>query len=251
MRVRRYDAFRQGGAQPGIAAGYGAQRELQFTAVRILEEVARWSGDQRATDGFVVAVHRDDDDACSRVVVHDPRRHLQAVEPGHGNVDQGDVGPFLAHQPQRFAAVAGLRHYLDARQLVEERAHPGTHQRMVIGEQEPQRAHAPPPAASGKRARIVVPRPGAESISKSPPARATRSCMLSSPWLAPCAARRRAAATSNPWPSSRTTSCNVPAASLSSTSTLRACAWRMTLVRASCAMRKQVVSTAIGGRFSR
>src|SRR5258708_5612579 len=46
---------------------------------------------------------------------------------------------------------------------------------------------------SGRRTRIRVARPGAESISRSPPASVARSCMLSMPWLSPSMARLLAA----------------------------------------------------------
>src|SRR5439155_20209846 len=144
---------------------------------------------------------------------------LESRQSRHGDVEQRDVGLALTDEPQRFAAVARFRHHRDARQLRQEREHPRAHERMIVREQESQRAHVSLPAVSGKRARTVVPRPGAESISRSPPASATRSCMLSRPWLPPFTARLRAAGTLKPWPSSRTTSCSFPLAALSLTST--------------------------------
>src|SRR5436309_7893691 len=248
LRIRRDDTLGERRAEPCIATRHRVQRQLQLAAVGILEQVARGTGDQRAPHRFIVAVHRDDDDARSRVFLCHAGGQLEAVESRHGDIQQRDVGFALTDEPQRFAAVACFRHHRDAWQLTQEREHTRAHQRMIVREQESQRTHVSLPAVSGKRARTVVPRPGAESISRSPPASATRSCMLSRPWLPPFTARWRAAGTSKPRPSSRTMSCSVPLAALSSTSTACACAWRMTLVSASCATRKQVVSTAAGGR---
>src|SRR3989454_6954444 len=246
LRIRRDNTLRDRGTEPRVAARDRAQRELELAAVGVLEQVAHGTCHERAPHRFVVAVHGDDDDARSRVFLCHPGGHFQAVESRHGDIQQRDVGLALTNEPQRFAAVARFRHHRDARQIREEREHARSDQRVIIRDQQSQRAQAAP--VSGRRARTVVPRPGAESISRSPPASATRSCMLSRPWLPPFTARLRAAGTLKPWPSSRTTSCSVPLAALSSTSTTCACACRMTLVSASCATRKQVVSTAAGGR---
>src|SRR5438034_3348030 len=246
LRIRRDHTLGERGAEPCIATRHRVQRQLELAAIGILEQIACRAVHERAPHRFVVAVHGDDDSARRGMLLCDPGSHLESVQSRHGDVEQRDVGLALTNEPQRFAAVARFRHHRDARQLREEREHARSDQCVIIRDQQSQRAHAA--AVSGRRARTLVPRPAAESISKSPPASATRSCMLSRPWLPPYAARWRAAETSKPRPSSCTTSCSIPLAALSSTSTTCACAWRMMFVSASCATRKQVVSTAAGGR---
>src|SRR5205814_3971647 len=176
---------------------------------------------------------------------------FESSESSHGNVKEYDVRVMLARKLKHLAAGACFGHDRDPFQTLQERAYSSAHQRVIIGEKDAHRDHAcSAPARTRGSVRLNrVSRERAESIASRPPASVARSSMLSSPMLLPAVARSRAAATSKPRPLSRTSkrkSSYVPA---SVTQTSLACAWRTILVRASCAMRKHVVSISAARRW--
>ena len=166
-------------------------------------------------------------------------------------------------QVDRLATVGCLGDDLDALHVAQQGDDPGADQGMVVGEQDADRAHDPASIGSrpvdvevaapigAKRARRTVPRPGPDSICRTPSSRTTRSSMLSRPRLVPARASRRASSTSKPTPSSLMTSDNSPSRSLSSTRTRFALACLATFVNASWTTRKHVVSTSAGARMTR
>ena len=74
--------------------------------------------------------------ASSPLVGQDAPRRLEAVELGHADVHQDDVGPQRAHLVDRLAAVRGLADDLDVGLGVEDHAEAGAHERLVVDEQD-------------------------------------------------------------------------------------------------------------------
>src|SRR5262249_49404446 len=123
----------------------------------------------------------------------------------------------LVDQLDDLVAVLSFADHLDTGDAGEERADSGADERMVIGQHNADGCHRVvliEPAsrtAPGSPARTIVPRPPQpDSMLDRPPARSTRSSSPSRPMLSPARARRRAAATSNPTPSSRTEIATMP-----------------------------------------
>ena len=54
-----------------------------------------------------------------RAVLDEPVRHFEAVEAGHLDVEEQDVGRQALDDADRLEAVAGLRDHLDAAHLLE------------------------------------------------------------------------------------------------------------------------------------
>ena len=74
-------------------------------------------------------------DRRARRVVEDPAGRLQAVEAGHLDVHQHDVGPPPACEVHRVEAVDRLADHLDVRLRLEDRAEARAHERLVVGDQ--------------------------------------------------------------------------------------------------------------------
>src|SRR4029450_1164586 len=206
----------------------------------VLEQKASGACPERAVDVLVEVEGRDyhhrdrvrDAPPCEEL------GRLDAVEPGHPDVDQAHVGAEPTRQLARGVAVGGLADDLDARLRVKDHGEAGTHQILVVGHQH---AHRHLRTFVGSSASTVHPPSGAGPARSVPPSSCTRSVIPSSPkpWLP-----HRAGAIC---PSSGTRSRSLPAPSTTRISTreaLRAC--RRALVSASCASRYTAVSTWSG-----
>src|ERR1700733_14252780 len=113
----------------------------------------------------------------------------------------------FSDQFESLASVSSFGHDLYPFHLFQKRSNTRTDQGMVIGQQNAGRLHKFKSSSfgrdrNGKNAWISVPPPSIDLQSNSPPTRATRSRIPSSPKLAPC----WAVAASKPIPSSPTTS---------------------------------------------
>src|SRR3954468_5574743 len=126
----------------------------------------------------------------------------------HGDIHEDDVRLLARGELERFLAARRLSDHRDVGHGVEERADTCADERVVVGKEHADRHAAASFLAreSGNIATSKVPCPGAERNSSEPEASAMRSSMLTSPRLAPLAARLRTASRSKPAPSSRTES---------------------------------------------
>src|SRR3954454_11381763 len=210
----------------------------------VLEQEASGAGPKRAVDVLVEVEGRDHHhrDRVRDAPPGEELGHLDAVEPGHPDVDQTYVGTEPTRQLDSGVAVGGLTDDLDARLRVEDHGEAGTHQVLVVGHQH---AHRHRRTSVGSSASTVHPPSGAGPARRVPPSSCTRSVMPSSPkpWLA--------GRTESICPSSLTRSRSLPPPSTTRISTreaLRAC--RSALVSASCANRYTAASTW-GGTSSR
>ena len=78
------------------------------------------------------------------------RRGLDAVELGHADVEQRDVGLESLAAEHRLVAVLGLGDDLDLRLGLQHHPQAGSHERLVVGEQDPDRRHVAPPPRAGR-----------------------------------------------------------------------------------------------------
>ena len=117
-----------------------------------------------------------------------------AVEPRHADVDQRDVGPQLAAQRHGVDAVGGLADHLEAGLGLQDHPQPGPDERLVVGQQHPDRhTAAGSGAGTGSSARTRQPGPSSRGPAVTRPSnRATRSRMPTSP--CPAGARPAGAA---------------------------------------------------------
>ncbi len=101
---------------------------------------------------------------------------LQAGHPRHRHVEHADVGLLAQRHLDGLDAVAGLRDDLHVGLAVEQQLQAAAHDAVVVCDQEP---HAAATCTRVPRARTVsstvVPSPGADVISRRPPASSARS----------------------------------------------------------------------------
>src|SRR4051812_35519549 len=206
----------------------------------VLQQKASGAGPKGAVDVLVEVEGRDHH---HRYRVRDAPpgeelRHLDAVEPGHPDVDEADVGVEPSSQLDRGVAVDGLTDDVDVGLCVKDHGEAGTHQVLVVGHQH---AHRHRRTSIGNSASTVHPPPDAGPARNVPPSSCTRSVIPSSPkpWLAGRAG--------SICPSSVTRSRSLPSPSTTRISTreaFRAC--RRAFVSASCASRYTAASTWSG-----
>src|SRR5262245_40796981 len=248
-----HEVLRDRRTQIRLAARHGQDAELQLSEVGIFEQVAGGACLERRERVLLAGVHGQDDHGGGGVLLDDATGRLEPVQPGHGDVHEDEPWPQLVDQLDDLVTVLGLADHFDAGDAGEERADAGADERMVVGQHDADRCHRVvliEPAgrtAAGSQARTMVPGPPeADSILDRPPARSTRSSSPRMPMLSPARARRRAAATSNPAPSSRTEIASVLSTHSSVTEIRVARAGRTTFVTASWTTRKQVGAMAGG-----
>ncbi len=121
-----------------IAVERGVHGSDELLGARSLEEEPPGSGFQRSVD-VAVGVECGDDDHRNRIV--DVRSgqlpcRLDAVEIGHSDVEQADVGPELPGQGDGGASVVCLTDDLDVALAVENRHQAGTDDVLVVGNEQ-------------------------------------------------------------------------------------------------------------------
>src|SRR5215471_20354012 len=121
-----------------------------------------------------------------RGIFDDLRCSLDSVQLFHRHVDDGDIRLMLPGGVYRFDSGAGFRHHVELGAVFQNVTQALAHQCMVIRKKNPNRHQAVTSSrtagvARGIRSAIPVPLPGAESITRDPPAIAARSRMPNSP----------------------------------------------------------------------
>src|SRR5579862_5798386 len=69
---------------------------------------------------------------------------FEAVESRHGDIHQDEVGALLPYQLQRLAAVARLADHFDRGIVGQQGPQARAYERVIIGEQDPNRSHVLP-----------------------------------------------------------------------------------------------------------
>src|SRR5258708_4874169 len=228
--------------QIGLAVVGGTNGRRQLGGGVALEHVPGRAGAQGLHDVWLTVVDGQDHDFGVGQITPDLANGFDPVQARHRQVDHGDIGPQLIGQQDRHLAVLGLGDHFDVTHRFETQADTLANDRVIVGEQNAD--HLSP---SGILTWISVPRGDTGAAWNSPPSSLARSRMPNMPRCSPASSAGTAAM---PTPSSRTSSETAPTVLRKRTWTLVARAWRMMLVKASCAMRKRAVSTSAGKRGS-
>ena len=125
-----------------VGDGVDAGQQLARVA-RLQQEPAR-AEPERALDVLVLAERGQHDDAGRGQQPPDLGGRAQAVQPGHPDVEQHDVRVRGEGLGDRRTPVGGFGDDLDPRVRAEDRRHPRPHQRLVVGQHDPD--HDPPSA---------------------------------------------------------------------------------------------------------
>ncbi len=130
----------------------------------------------------LVQVEGGDDDDRQRVL--DVRAGklpggLDAVDPGHADVEQADVRAELVGEGNRLAPVGSLGDNLDVGMSGEDHRETGADEVLIVGDEHPD-GHLTAPAL-GSTACTVQPPSGAGPASREPPRSVARSVMPTSP----------------------------------------------------------------------
>ena len=118
----------------------------------VLGQVAAGARLQRAEDRLIVSVGREDDDLGLGLGSADPPGRLDAVEPRHPQVHQHDMRAMPCGEGHGLLAVGGRGDGLDPRRDLQQRHQPFAHERLIVGDQDPdQVTHDPIPRRPGAR----------------------------------------------------------------------------------------------------
>ena len=156
------------GARRDFAGRDRADRVEELLGPRVLQQEAGSAGAQRLEDVLVALEGRHDQDAGRRTRLGDAAGGLDAVDLRHPDVHQDHVGPGGRDEVERRAAVLRLPDDLQVVLGVEDRAQAATHEVVVVGQGDPDRAgrrHA----AIGMRTSTTVPPPAGLVSTKVPP----------------------------------------------------------------------------------
>ena len=132
------------GVDHHVAARHQANRLDQMLGIARLEHVAAGSRPNGLHHELPVVVGGQHDRAHVGEALPDHPGGLQAVDPGHPDVEQHDVGLLLLDHRDGLLAVRGLADDIDVLGHVEVAAQALTDERVVVGNEDPD-AHALPP----------------------------------------------------------------------------------------------------------
>ena len=103
----------------------------------VFEQIAFGSRVQRPQDVAFIGVHAEDDNANALILPDDLRGCVQAVEQGHPDVHDDDVGMNIASQPYGFAALGGFAHHFHVRHAIKQKLQPRPDDPVVVRDQNP------------------------------------------------------------------------------------------------------------------
>ena len=149
-----------------LAAADGPDPGEDLVGVGVLEQVAHGAGVQGAHDALPVGERRQDEH-LRELLGHDLAGGAHAVDPGHLEVHEHDVGPQGARLLDGLGAVGGLADDGDVVDAGEELGQAAPHHGVVVDQQHGDHC-------SDTSSRTVVPSPGFESTVSLAPASATR-----------------------------------------------------------------------------
>ena len=122
-----------------LAARYPADRVGQLLGGRVLDDEAERAGLHRPPQVAGPAERGQDDHPAARDLVAERGRGGQAVEARHLDVEQRDVGMLVPRGRHHLVAAPDLRHDLEVVLEFEQRGERRADQRLVVGEQHPDR----------------------------------------------------------------------------------------------------------------
>ena len=125
------------GGEEGISCCDDPDGVGELLGTDVLDEEAAGARLHGLVDVLVEVEGREDEDVGGALVVQEPARGLQAVELGHADVHEHDVGLVLADARERLSAVGGLGDDLDVLLGVEDHAEAAAHECLVVGDEDP------------------------------------------------------------------------------------------------------------------
>ena len=134
-----------------VPVGHDPHGVEEVDRERVLQQEAAGPGAERLVDVLVEVEGGEDHDACAgeRLVAGDPPRGLEAVHDRHADVHQHDVGALAGHERHRLGAVGGLTDDLDVGLTVEQHREAAAHERLVVGDDHPDRHSVVPVGQQG------------------------------------------------------------------------------------------------------
>jgi hypothetical protein len=169
----------------GLARPHDRERFEQLLRRRALEHVARGPRLEDLVHEVGVFVHREHEHAGARQALADAARDLEPVQVRHRDVHHDHVRARALDLDHGLVAVAGLAHHLHARVALQQRAQAVAEDRVVVGEEDPERRHR----VRGTRRVATVPPPGAGARRTSPSCRAATARAMVRPSPRPRALR--------------------------------------------------------------
>ena len=184
LHIVTQDPFGGSGAQVGLPLRHGVQRQGQLSGRSVFEQVPTGTHLQCLPHILFVLVHGEHQHADCGPLAGNLGSGLQAVEAGHGNVHQHQIGLEPLHHRNHCKTVGGFAHDSDLRHRFEQHTYTGTHQGVVISEHNFEFHNMEGGEASNAQVnRTVQPLPGAETILTCPPTADARSRIPSRPRL--------------------------------------------------------------------
>lgn len=131
------DVPRNARREVGFAPHHGANEDGELVRSGVFHEIALRSSAERLSDVARVPVHAQNDEARLGYLARRALSELEPVQPGHRNVDQGNVGLRPNERGERLLAVARLGDDFHVGQTLQECANPRTHEMMIIRQKDP------------------------------------------------------------------------------------------------------------------
>ncbi len=128
--------MREIGGDIDLAAYDGVHGAHEFIGIAGLEEVAASAGIEDTCDIALIGVHGEGDDFDLRIGGVDFSGCFHAVEAGHGDIDEDDVGGKLRGHGDGIAAVLGLGDDCEAIGIIEQRSDASSHHGVVIDDED-------------------------------------------------------------------------------------------------------------------
>ena len=158
-------AAREHRRDQGVAMRRGPDAEQELFRTRVLQQETSGTGAQRV-ENVLTDVEGSEHHHPGRVRAErdDPPGRLEAIHPGHPDIHEYDVRARPGHLANRRDPVLGLADHLKVGLSLDEHADTGAHQRLVIGDQDPDRHER-----AGSQACTENPPPGRGPACRLPP----------------------------------------------------------------------------------
>jgi hypothetical protein len=126
-------SLRDGRAEEEFLVGDGPDSLEQIGLGAVLEEIALGAGGEGADEEGLVAVHAQHNDADVGIALDDLRRRVDAVELGHSDIHDNNVGRELFGEADGFAAIGGFADDFDSRVGLEQEPKAFANYSVIVG----------------------------------------------------------------------------------------------------------------------
>jgi len=94
---------------------HSTDRREKIIALCEVQYVSHCTGGQTFLQGFWAIVHGHKDDPCSRIPAQDQARSRDAIESGHGDIGDDDIGGERSGSGNERVAISNSGHHLEIR----------------------------------------------------------------------------------------------------------------------------------------